>query len=548
MRIRVGGVHPILRLAWRISRRLVLVAIVASLFATALPVAARNPNFRICFRQVINVPGPTFLQPPNVNGIINNDLGWTSAFRYVFGNGTPTPDGVVQGIRDNTFLYLSFEVNNDQMFDNEDVIVLTLDPTGVAAAAHRIHIYPVFAGVGAAGNGNPRQTDHWVNSAAWASAPLPATSLIKVTSAGVGPVSYFVEVKLPRAAFSIPAAGDFGIYFNLIRVSAVGQPIGSAVEMYWPTDAPVIGLDLEGNTPPPDTWGNGTLAGTCNGVSIDVADISTNQNPISKIAFPPGSNIFNALVHNNSVDAAGNAIPANQVRATFKIANFGIPAFGDWTLVPTGSNPTAAGNIPANGSATLSTAAWTLTAAQQAEYAAHTHQCILVELDSNNPNTFFVNKSAWRNMDFGAASVHQRTAEISGRFKERPPRGRPSHQIDLYITTRRQALRRDQTGAPIFGPQLSQLTWIANGYRRTGRFIIIKKKRFEIADRAGSFGFFVQHRGPLAGWTHSVTGGGLRRVGNNLFTLQVPHGRAVGVRARAEARQRPVLAPRKTGT
>jgi hypothetical protein len=57
-----------------------------------------------------------------------------------------------------------------------------------------------------------------------------------------------------------------------------------------------------------------------------------------------------------------------------------------------------------SGSTTFSTAPWTLTAAQQADYQAHPHQCILVELDSQAVGTIFVNKSTWRNMDFVSTS------------------------------------------------------------------------------------------------------------------------------------------------
>lgn len=572
MRLRIRRIRPSLRSAMRLSHRFTLVAMIASLLALALPVAARNPNFRICLRQVINVPGPNFGQPPTIDGVINNDLGWTSAFRYVFGNGTPTPDGVIQGIRDATNIYLSFEVNNDQQFDNEDVIVLTVDPTGVAADAHRIHIFPVFTGAGAAVTGEARLIEHWTNSAAWTLAPaLPAGS-VKVTAAGVGPVSYFVEVKLARAAFSIPAAGDFGMYFNMIRVSPVGQPIGTAAEMFWPTDAPPIGLDLEGNTPPPNTWGNASLAGTCNGVSIDPSDITTNQTPSSKIAFPPASNIFNALVHNNTVDAGGAFLPANNVSATFKIANFGIPAFGDWALVPTGNNPKI-GNIPANSSNTLSTDGWVLTAGQVTQYTAHTHQCILVELDSTDPNTFFVQKSAWTNMNFGTASVADFDAEISGRLKDKPPGGKANHQFDFFVTKKESVLRsqvsrlapgegaatqgldRGHDNGEVDGAgagagadetqsrETSQLTWVAHGLRRTGNFIVIKKKKFEIVDRAGSYGFLVQHQGKVGTWLADLTGQSVRKVAENLYRTEVPHGKALTVHTRVEAFEPGVTPP-----
>src|SRR5262249_51251747 len=128
-------------------------------------------------------------------------------------------------IRDANNLYLSFEVNNDQRFDDEDVIVLAIDPSGTPADCRRIHIYPVFAGVGAQGGGDPREVDYWTNSSTWntgaPSGPLPVGVVIKCSSQLGGPnnVSWFVEVSLPLAQFDIPAAGDFGLYFNILRTS-----------------------------------------------------------------------------------------------------------------------------------------------------------------------------------------------------------------------------------------------------------------------------------------------------------------------------------------
>jgi hypothetical protein len=494
------------------------------------PSEARNANFRMGFRTAINVPGPNFMQPPLVDGDINGDLGWTGAFRYVFGNGTLTPDVVVQAIRDGTSIYLSFEVNNDQAFEDQDLIVLTIDPTGVAADAHRIHIYPVFGGVGAGAGGAPRQVQHWKDSASWntggATSAMPG-GLIKVSSAGAAPnVSWFVELSLPLAAYSIPAAGDFGLYFNVIRVSAKGVPIGTAVEKDWPTVCPDISLDVDGGTPDMSTWGTASTSGIANGVSIAASAIVTGNTPNSKIAFPPGANVFSATVLNNSVDSAGVAIAANRVTALFRIANFGIPAFGDWTPVPTGNNPTPVPGItvPAGGTATLSTSPWTLTAGQAAQYAApHDHQCILVELDSTDVNTVFVNKSAWRNMDFGPASVFERSAEISAKGYGKPPAGQKNHQFDLHVTTKADVIRRQTnvTHVAVEGP-ISQLTWAAHGYRRTGRYLIIQKQKFEIVDHAGSFGYIVQHAGLIAAWNQKLKGSGLRTTGNNLYRLQVP--------------------------
>lgn len=491
--------------------RYVLVLLALFLFHMPLNAQPRNANNRLCFGQVTNVPGST--APPTVDGIIRNDLGWTGATRYEFGNGTPDMGVVVQGIRDAANLYLSFEANNDATFDNEDMIVIALDPDATAtnsANDRRLHIFPVFT-TGAAPNGNPQSQQYSTNSSSWTTATLPAGTEIKVSSIAGGTNSWFVEVKLPIGGFGIPGAGDFGLYFNVMRVSG-----GTAVESDWPTDNAPIVIDPN-NTPTPVNWGNGTFSGGCNGVSFSWSDIKTNNTPPHKITFT-GSNIFTVTPHNNTINSTGTPQPANQVKALFKIANFGLPSSVSWQPVPipAGGGKDAASsqvaNIPANGSIDLTTNAWVLNATEVAQYDTPTtrHQCILVELSSTAANTIFVNKSAWRNMDFGPASVFEHVAEISGKGYGAPPDGSGNHLFDLQITT-------SQAGTPgVTAVQTDQttkiFTWVAHGFRHTGQFIVINRKRFEILEDVGAFGYRVAHVGSLEKWAYELTGTKLRKV------------------------------------
>ncbi len=415
-----------------------------------------NPN-TLCFNPSVGVPGVS--GPPTVNGVIAGDLGWTDSFRYLFVNGSTVPDTIAQGIKDNNNLYLSFEVNNDTSFDDNDVIVLTFDPGDGPSNHRRIHIFPVFQGVGAAVGGAPREVDYWTDSSTWNTNaatkivnPAWLVNNIRVASASSGASQnhWYVEMKIPitgapsagaatDTGINFPASGTFGFYMDVIRV-ATSAGSSTAAERVWPPGAPTIFPFLEANTPAPGTWGKGTLGGSiCNGVSVYSSTIITNNTPPSVISLN-SSNIFSALVYNTTTNATGTFIAANKVKATFKIANWGIPGASNWALVPAAGNPTsssaASATIPAAtmmaaGTSTLSTGAWVLGAQTQTPFAANTHQCILVELDSDDPGTVFVNKSAWTNMDFAVtASPFEASAKVGTKGYKLPP-GQDSHEFIL---------------------------------------------------------------------------------------------------------------------
>jgi hypothetical protein len=229
-------------------------------------------------------------------------------------------------------------------------------------------------------------------------------------------------------AITLPTNGLFGFYVNVIRVvPGLSPSTWMASQSYWPNDDPahqaVSGCiagsctpetytpGLGGGTPDPSFWGYSTrdTSLSCKGVSLGSqnGDIFTDNTPWSKIALPPGQNVFHARVHNNTVAGNGVAIPAPQIRATFCIANFGLPSLApgtgtcvdpisganyNWSLVPpvggstcpvTNPNPTNPHDIPANSSFTFDMGPWCLTATQVTDYSTVTtsHQCIKVMLD-----------------------------------------------------------------------------------------------------------------------------------------------------------------------
>jgi hypothetical protein len=522
-------------------RVLLLGALIAVWILTfCAPLNAQLPNYKLCYTQVVGLPITNPNQPPTIDGVVANDPGWHQAFRYVFNNGTPSSNAV-QGIRDNSFLYMSVEVNNDATYDNSDLIVLTLSPAhgGNPADDRRLHIYPNNTGVQKGVGSAPRQVDYWVNSSTWntptATSPLPAGTDIKVSNSGApdsGNVTWVVEIKLPLAAYDIPATGNFGLFFDIMAVNGNTHTV---TENYWPNEAGnLIGAFVDTSTPSVATWGNGTQdpGATCFGVSLNPGnstDITSNhsQTQIDAVSVP-NSNIFTATPHNNSVDRNGSPIAANGITVKFSIANFGLGS--NWTPIPTAPNPVGPQSIAAGGTGSFSSTAWNITDPTLINnYKAHPDQCILVEMDSTSPGVTFVNKSVKRNMWVQTASEVVKPAQIDAKGFDAPPAGQAEQMFDLVLTKRQEVIQRnpDAAAAGRTNNQIfSRLTWIANGCRHTGKFLEIQKQKYEICEDAGAFGSIVEHSGlqAVGDWITGLEGKGVNKVGNlkNVYRISVP--------------------------
>jgi hypothetical protein len=442
----------------------------ALLVACSVSPRSANPNL-LCFTEATGVPYDS--DPPNIDGVVAGDLGWTNAFRYVFPNGGFAPT-VMQGIRDSSNLYLSFEVNGDASWDNQDSILLVFSPDGTPANDRRLLIFPVSDTVGAgAGSSPPREVRYWTDSSNWNMNPNAGNPVLnpswlsaKVTSIDGGATSkaWFVELGIPITTaastnasadmgINLPATGNFGLYVNVIPVQkSGGATIGPATQRTWPPNKPLTGgtgstLLPQRNTPPSSDWGSGTRGGTlCNGITFDWTDITTNNTPNTQINIPGGggSNVFSVKLHNYSVNASGSPVATGQVSARFKIANFGLPSA--WTDLPAPGNPASISTVPAGtavsglingGTATLSTGSWLLLGSDLTKYDtdATRHQCILVELDSSDPNTLFVNRSTWTNMEFKKTSSPFDGIATLGAQGYKLPEGASEHEFILTAYT-----------------------------------------------------------------------------------------------------------------
>ncbi|WP_148282245.1 hypothetical protein [Corallococcus coralloides] len=574
----------------------------AGLLLGAPSAQALSPQ-ELCFREVINVPGSSFQQPPNVDGVIDQDLGWTGAFRYEFGNGSLRSSVVTQGIRSNSRVYLSFEVHKDTDFNNQDVILLGFDLA--ATSSERFHlfaIYPVHTGTGAQLDRAPRQVHYWrssttntVGKITWGPRlSQPPWMNIKVTSVASSggptskPSSFFVELEFvlnseeePRV-ISFPQTSNFGMYFEVIPI--IPTPVPGAVTYQWPESAAPLTpgtVSLETKVPLPTQWGTSNFGSTgCGGVSFGPSDITTNNIPINKISLD-NPNIFSVRLHNDSIDGSGNPVPAENVRARFRIANFGLPATESWKDVPAAGNPTQPQTIPTNDAGTLSTGPWQLDAGEREEYRINYHQCILVELDSvsldGGTRTTFTNRSAWTNMEFGPGSTYESSAEIATRGYQLPE-GMSRHRIDL-LEARHFELRPhlektkgldssqpdaggeiDQALKPREAPSyLSEMTWLFHGYRATNSHVIIDGIKHEILLPVGSFGYVIQHqltqeeldqqREPSQHWNLKVNGlkeiqlSGQSSPNVRAYRAEIPDGQVARIDVQAQYSDKPFPPP-----
>jgi hypothetical protein len=157
-------------------------------------------------------------------------------------------------------------------------------------------------------------------------------------------------------------------------------------------------------------------------------------------------------------------------------------------------------------------------------------------MDSTDPATRFRNKSVQKNMDFIPASEFSRDAEIGTRGYGRPPEGRSRHEFVIAVDTNVQNYSRDgeyyfaspkagirseeftRIAAEHFPKGMSQaMTWIARGYRKTGKDLIINNTRYEYAEASGAFGYLAGHAGEVREWRQDLRGNELRKLDNDSY-------------------------------
>jgi hypothetical protein len=512
----------------------------------------------------INNPPPPHCcsGPPLVDGAIDNDPGWTRAWRYVFNNGTPVHDVATQAVADATSMWLSFDVSNDQALNVADTIVIAVD--GSDGRKRLLQINPLQNGaVRATAQVLFWDTDSAGSFSGGGGAP-PFAVDVKTTASGAIPnVRWIVEVKLPLVGLHVSSAADFGLYTNvLVQQGSGAGPTALVNEYAWPLPASSA-LWLLGDTlalPSTANWGTATVAErACNGVSIDNYGIGTLNSPNTKILLGR-QNTFRAVVKNNSVDSAGQpTVVASQITAKFSYATFGVST--TWTPITAdagSSNPSGPGAVPANGQANFDTK-WTVPA-NDPNFPDGGKTCVRVDLDSLAPagdpwTTVFVNRSSWNNFHFATASKVASGPVIDTRGWL-PPASGTDQKVELFLSTKIDAISRDVASRGAQDPnsdaahnpdkpasdrpgnpwtelasltpfpveknasfkeyaeallassvQVSQLVQLTHACRRSGKFITIGSESLEVCERMGSYGHAIRHAGlGKTDWTVAVEG------------------------------------------
>lgn len=472
---------------------LVTLSVVTATLCVGGTAIARNTNERVCLRPVRSVP--LGWSPPVIDGTVVNDLGWTAAWRFQRNDGTTSPEGqanvdaAFQIISDPEWIYFSAEVFDDVSLDNADRVLLGFD----VSASNR-ELWDITA----RGSVNPSTPDiqryRW-NGTAWAPQPLPVGVQVAAASVGTNPFAWSIEIKIPRggAGLVLPNVGEFGVYMNAMRIWQTNT-LNDAVEFYWPTAPGYQAGDLT-SVPSVDLWGTGSFSATaCGGLWFTPADISathanctTHCSDRTYIAYDRVNNLH-VRVHNDTVDLNGAGVTATNVKANFRIANFGLANV--WQTLPASVTQPVIPSIAAASFADGISGDWTPGVIYNTPQT--NHQCILVELEGAG-NLTFRNKSEWTNMSVGQASKFDGNAELNAKGFP-PPKGGGGTQEFVISSEAHTAFRRADDGDPLPREIVEELVYVFKGYRVTGDTIEINKRRYRILEATPGFGYRVQHR------------------------------------------------------
>jgi len=224
------------------------------------------------------VPGDT--NPPDIDGIISTDFndynnrlgdrGWNEAFRVTFQGGTH-PEMAFQGNSNSSssqgFLYCSFEVTNDETFDEYDTVILgfSADQNPITPADDRlILIHPFPASPPSGENLDPAEIKVWSQADGWIDSSIPnfPNNIVAKIKNSELPLSnsWNLEIQIPTSTDGssggsnwIDINNDFLFYFNVYRVNTNEAP-NQVTEFHFPRKSPDIIGDVEAYPYNPVWW------------------------------------------------------------------------------------------------------------------------------------------------------------------------------------------------------------------------------------------------------------------------------------------------------
>jgi len=360
--------------------------------------ASFDPDFRLIVPETTVVSGAG-----DIDGL-NSDAKWNDAFSLDLIDGATVSGVILEGVADSSNLFLYFEIEESD-FSSTDMVAIAINPSSTATDNRLLLIKPCptgTAGCPSTDDDLPVDIDYFLDAnddGVWEPASGHGVTAKTATSGGI---VWTVEVMIPRGApFNLPATGYFGLYTNVLETTS----FSIAAQYTWPFNNDAGSTLIFGtpeDTPADSVWGNATLDTSIgNGVRISSSDVSTNHGSSTISWNEP--NEFYATAHNSTL-TSGSLVSAEDVRATFRWKNFGLPSYSSFQLIPSDAAP-AAGN-PTGYVDILPTASetyqldWTVPVADQSFYQTNRHWCVKVELDSTNPATVFYRDEVQVNMDF----------------------------------------------------------------------------------------------------------------------------------------------------
>jgi hypothetical protein len=508
-------------------------------------------------------------------GVITNDAGWNQATRWnLSGDHGATTATKFQAGYAGGFLYLSYVVDTPS-YGQDNTIVIGFANTGAAASTDwRIFIQP--SNVAPPPDGDtiaPFSVSYYRDSAndfhnsalqnANGQWPMNNTKFSKAGNRWAVEINIPVTTNVANAAQNtavyLPASGAFRFYTAVFSTYTF-QDVTVVQDPFPATAFAGTGDILAKVTPAVSQWGQMSLNSrpACTGVSLAwnhvgvefPANTGTIVSDIKRFnGAIPEANIAacNALVENGASVGPDNtflaqpanpsAAPGTNVFATFRLANWGIPApqefdkLGSPSFSGVSSNPTAQANVGIGGADLR--AHWALTYKQSCQYKFQSHQCIQVDLDSNDPAVRFLNKSVQRNMNFVPASVFKQDAHVSGNWARLAGREKDSYPVAILVDTDQQltkgavgptearkrcdpGFRSDELrGATAGMAKVAQFAWIARGILLRDDVIIINNTKYRVGTRVGDFGYVTSHLGPFTSWRATFTGAGLKPAPKN---------------------------------
>ena len=355
---------------------------------------------------------------------------------------------------------------------------------------------------------------------------------------------------------------EFYMFYNILTdAGPLGAVEGDPVIDYdWPIDTEVTVDAMERKILPDiSNWeevvlSSGVSDSECStgGITIEAMDIGTDHPDGQGYIALNSTNTFFARPTNKT----GGNVAVGNVHAKFSLANWGnepdkfsvdpetiwteVRGLGDVTqsAPPVDISDESQWNITGN---------WTPNSTDDPIWfdgSRQNHQCMLVELSGSEK---FLKSSVHRNMNFRDASVYRENAQVSVVGLE--PISAAPRDVYLYVQKKNMprrldrgdmnsnrnpklaALSYDRNDAGIEDDERTKIdkiadtmpTYVVHAYYDSGRTIIRKGRTQKILKPMTSYGYFMEHEGPLLGWKTEIKGSTLVELSPNFYKVVVPN-------------------------